>query len=150
MWKIQDGSIPSTMQGMKTSELAIMITLSCKNNLYMLRITGTPGGYFVTVISLVEKPRKIIFILLLLLIPKNVWAEACHISGENFVTGFHAGWIAYTFHMWAPFNSMLLFTMAPDITLQAATSTSDYKTEKTWALYKYLIITVTLAFTIRP
>lgn len=37
MWKIQDGSIPSAMQGMKASELAIMVTLSCKNNLYMCK-----------------------------------------------------------------------------------------------------------------
>lgn len=148
MWKIQDGSIPSAMQGMKASELAIMVTLSCKNNLYMCKEMYT--WRLLCYSYLVEKPRKIIFILLLLLIPQNVWAKACRISGENFVTGFHAGWVAYTFHMWAPFNSMLLFTVAPDITLQADTSTSDYKTEKTRALYKYLIIIVTLAMTIRP
>lgn len=79
MWNIQDGSIPSRMQGMKAPELSIKITLSCKNNLYMCKEMYTWRLSTLLVISLVEKPRKAIVMLLLLLSPQNVWGKACHI-----------------------------------------------------------------------
>lgn len=57
---IKDGSILSRMPGKKTSELAGNVIHSS-----MWVSKCTPGGYFVRAVSFVEKPRKIIFILLL-------------------------------------------------------------------------------------